>query len=230
MKTIILLTLLLPAMVHAQSRSLAQFVTWKPKAGMQQQFEEGYKKHLEWHKDAGDTWNWYGWFFISGERTGQFMDATIDHAWGDFDKPVDAAGDRADNEKNTMPYADLTGSYKLDAISNLSHFGQYGLRAKYMKLICLQVIDAYGATFRVRNIKNWYADKKGIQYFVTYKTFDGGRMDHWYILIGADSWADFEAAAEVGEKLLRDSGVFKSVTSETLLYRHDLSRFPSEQK
>lgn len=228
MKALILAAILLPAIGHAQSRSLAQFVTWNPKPGMQQQFEEGYKRHLDWHKNAGDTWNWYGWFFISGPRTGQFMDATIDHAWGDFDSPVDPVGDRADNEQNTVPYADFMTASKLNAVTTLSRPGQHGLRSKYMKMITLQVVDDYQASWRIRNLRNKVSDSKGINFFVTYKTIDGGRMDHWYILIGADNWADFEACVDAGDKLL-DSGVFKSIASETLLYRHDLSRFPSEK-
>lgn len=225
MKTLIVLALLLPVIGSAQSRSLAQFVTWNPKPGMEQQFEEGYKKHLEWHKNAGDTWNWYGWFFLSGPRTGQFMDATIDHAWGDFDNPVDPAGDRADNEKHTVPYADFIDAAKLNAVSNLSRSGQYGLRTKYIKMITLQVLDDFSANVRIRNLRNKLADKTGINFFVTYKTVDGGRMDHWYILIGTDSWAGFEQCEDAGDRLI-DSAVFKSITSETLLYRHDLSYFP----
>jgi hypothetical protein len=157
------------------------------------------------------------------------MDATIDHAWGDFDNPVDPAGDHADNEQNTVPYANFIGAAKLNAVTSLSRPGQYGLRSKYMKMITLQVLNEYSATWRIRNLRNRVEDKKGINFFVTYKTIDGGRMDHWYILIGADNWADFEACADAGDKLL-DSGVFKSITSETLLYRHDLSRFPAEKQ
>ncbi|WP_127132551.1 hypothetical protein [Pseudoflavitalea rhizosphaerae] len=229
MKALILFAIMLPAIGYAQSRSLAQFVTWQPNPGMEKQFEEGYKRHLDWHAKAGDTWNWYGWFFISGPRAGQFMDATIDHAWGDFDNPVDPAGDHADNEQNTVPYASFIGAAKLNAVTSLSRPGKYGLRSKYMKMITLQVLNEYSATWRIRNLRNRVEDKKGINFFVTYKTIDGGRMDHWYILIGADSWADFEACVDAGDKLL-DSGVFKSMTSETLLYRHDLSRFPEEKR
>ncbi|MBO9636473.1 MAG: hypothetical protein J7578_25455, partial [Chitinophagaceae bacterium] len=140
MKHLIFLLILLPVAVSAQDRTLAQFVTWSPRPGMTQQFIEGYKRHLQWHKNANDSWYWYGWFFISGPRTGQFMDATVDRSLADFDDPVDPAGDLADNEKNTMPYADVTSALKLNAINNLSHPGRYGIRAKYMKMITLQVL------------------------------------------------------------------------------------------
>lgn len=215
-------------MGSAQNGNLAQFVIWNPKPGMKQQFTEGYKRHLQWHKEANDPWQWYGWFFISGPRTGQFMDATVDRTLADFDNPIDPAGDGADNEKNTMPYADVTSALKLNAINNLSHPGLYGIRAKYMKMITLQVLNDYAANWHIRNLKNRLSNKDKIKFFITYKTFDGGRLDQWYILIGADSWADFEPALDAGERLM-DSAVFRSITSETLHYRNDLSYFPSPQ-
>lgn len=224
MKALILLILLSPAITFAQSRGLAHFVTWKPKPGMGKDFEEGYKRHLQWHKNAGDTWNWYGWSFISGPRSGQFMDATIDHAFEDFDKPVDPDGDAADNAKNTVPYADFLTSSKLVTINNLSNPGPDGLRAKYMKLITLQVLNEYRAEFMIRQYRN-RCDMNKLKFFVTYKTFDGGRIDHWYVLVGANSWADFEHMAAHNDKLI-DSTVVKSVTTETLRYREDLSQFP----
>lgn len=225
MKILIAIALLLPVMGSAQNRNLGQFVTWKPKPGMEKQFEEGYKRHLEWHKNANDPWFWYGWYFISGPRTGQFMDASLDHSLADFDDPVDAAGDRADNEKNTMPYADVTSAMKLYAVTSLSHPGLYGIRAKYMKMITLQVLNDYSANWRIRNLKNRLENKEQLKFFITYKTFDGGRLDNWYILIGADSWEDFEPAIDAGERLM-DSAVFRSITSETLHYRNDLSYLP----
>ena len=226
MKTLTaLMLLLLPLIGSAQSRNLAQFVTWQPKPGMEKQFEEGYKKHLEWHRDHGDTWNWYGWFFLSGPRAGQFMDATIDHAWGDFDSPVDPAGDRADNQINTVPYADFQQASKLNAIPHLSSPGKDGLKSKYLKMITMDVVDDYSANFRIQRLKNRYSNRNELKFFVTYKTVDGGRLNNWYILIGADSWADLEQTADAGERLI-DSAVFKSVLSETLIFRADMSRFP----
>lgn len=224
MKALILLILLSPAITFAQSRSLAQFVTWKPKAGMEKNFDDGYKRHLQWHKNAGDTWNWYGWYFISGPRSGQFMDGTIDHAFEDFDKPVDPAGDAADNAKNTVPYADLISSSKLVAINNLSNPGPQGLRAKYMQLISLQVLNEYRAEWMIRQYRN-KCDMSKLKFFVTYKMFDGGRIDHWFVLIGSDSWAGFEHLAVHNDKFI-DSTVVKWVTTETLRYREDLSQFP----
>lgn len=94
------------------SHAITSFVIWKPLPGHEDEFESVYKRHLQWHKAAQDTWSWYGWYFVSGERYGQFMDATFDHAWADFDKPIKPAGDRADNRVNVFPYGEVKSVYK----------------------------------------------------------------------------------------------------------------------
>ncbi|WP_298736037.1 hypothetical protein [uncultured Chitinophaga sp.] len=96
--------LLLCSIQSAAQQHIAQFVAWKPKAGAEQLFETGYRQHLLWHKTNRDPWGWYGWFIISGPRTGQFVDATVEHAWSDFDQLLKPADDRADNELHVYPY------------------------------------------------------------------------------------------------------------------------------
>jgi len=64
---------------------------------MDHDFEEGYKRHLGWHRQNGDSWSWNGWTIISGDATGYFVDGTFFHAWSDLDSPVSPAADGADN-------------------------------------------------------------------------------------------------------------------------------------
>jgi hypothetical protein len=101
-------------------KHLAQFALWQPRNGQTAAFETGYKKHLVWHQSNGDTWSWYGWYFVSGPRYGQFLDATFDHAWRDFDHRVNPAGDGADNQLNVEPYADFKLAYKVAFFLSLS--------------------------------------------------------------------------------------------------------------
>lgn len=95
-----LVILLLGHPIFAQSEKIAQFAVWEPKPGQRTEFTAGYQRHLVWHKTNDDKWGWYGWFIASGPRSGQFVDATLDHTWADFDTPVDPAGNRADNARN----------------------------------------------------------------------------------------------------------------------------------
>lgn len=75
MKTLRLIFLLIffASFTYAQNSNIGQFAVWKTKEGQLQNFENGYKQHLNWHKSNDDKWGWYGWFIISGNRYGQFL-------------------------------------------------------------------------------------------------------------------------------------------------------------
>ncbi len=110
------ITLLFVPATRAQSAgTAARIVLWQPDIGRERDFEEGYKRHLEWHRSNNDHWTWLGWNIISGDRTDQFMDGTFFHAWTDFDAPVSPGGDAANNALNVEPYARVrsVGSYEI---------------------------------------------------------------------------------------------------------------------
>ena len=89
---------------------IARITVLAPNSGMHQEFEAGYKRHLDWHRGQRDPWTWHGWSVISGERAGWFIDATVDRTPQELDAPVAPAEDWADNNKNVLPYARLVSS------------------------------------------------------------------------------------------------------------------------
>src|SRR5262245_50158225 len=94
----------------AAAALLARFTTIAPNAGMDADFEAGYRRHLEWHRAHRDPWTWHGWTIVSGERLGLFVDATVDRTIEEVDAPVAPAEDRADNERNVAPHARFVSS------------------------------------------------------------------------------------------------------------------------
>ena len=56
-----------------------------PMPGMKAAYEEGVKKHQQWHKEHNDTWTFNVWQITSGPRTGDYVHVTSGHQWGDFD-------------------------------------------------------------------------------------------------------------------------------------------------
>jgi len=97
----------------------ARIVVIAPKPGEGRAFEEGYQRHLEWHRAHADPWQWYGWSFVLGDRLGQFMDGTFGHASADFDAAVDPAGDAADNAANVVPHADFVSHAVYERLDSL---------------------------------------------------------------------------------------------------------------
>jgi hypothetical protein len=119
MKTIAIMLLFASGKLMAQN-NVAHFSFWKPKPGQANNFENGYKQHLKWHRENGDKWSWYGWYVISGTRDEQFVDATFNHTWSDFDNSVKPSEDGADNNLHTYPFGDVEIGYKMINLTSLS--------------------------------------------------------------------------------------------------------------
>lgn len=59
--------------------------------GAETRFEEGFKKHVDWHRQQKDTWSWNTWMVTTGPDTGRICAGSFSHKWEDFDKPVVSA-------------------------------------------------------------------------------------------------------------------------------------------
>ncbi len=88
----------------------ARIAILRPHDGDTVDFEAGYTRHLEWHRQAGDKWVWYGWNVTFGDRQRWFVYASFGHAAADFDNPVSPADDERDNVVNVTPHAQFAGN------------------------------------------------------------------------------------------------------------------------
>ena len=232
MKNIYLFILLISANAAAQP-TIAHFSFWKPIPGQEQNFEFGYKRHLEWHKDKGDKWSWYGWYFISGKRIGEFFDATFDHNWSDFDNPVKPFGDKVDNAKNTEPYADYLAGMKMMKLSQYCIEDSNSMKKKLMRFITITVTDRRKVGDIFERLKDDYKEI-GIRSLYVFKPVDGSQLNKFIIFIGADDWQEFGKTDNFLEKIVSieyklDIKATGNIVSETLLYRDDMSLFPNQR-
>jgi hypothetical protein len=233
MKGCLAVLLFLCGNVMAQDGQVAHFSFWNPKPGQEKNFETGYKQHLIWHKTNGDRWAWYGWYIISGPRDGQFVDATFNHLWGDFDKSVKPAEDGADNSLHTYPFGDFIAGCKLVFLPNLSISDSNSLRSKFLRLVSIQVTDLPMGKKVIEKLKSKY-QSAGTGPFMTFKLVDGGNLNQLFLLIGLNSFAAYSPFENLQEELTGIEGAMKiktitAITSETLVYRADMSLFPNQQ-
>jgi hypothetical protein len=97
-------------------------------------FEAGYIRHLEWHRQAKDPWIWYGWTISLGDRQRGFVYATFAHSAASLDHPVTPAEDERDTISNITPHAHFAGAgiYEfLPALSRGSGVPQPTLRVEF---------------------------------------------------------------------------------------------------
>jgi hypothetical protein len=98
----------------------ARIATLRPHDGHTVEFEAGYIRHLEFHRQAKDTWVWYGWTIWAGERQRWFVYASFGHSAASLDSPVAPAEDERDNISNVTPHAQFVGNALYEYLPGLS--------------------------------------------------------------------------------------------------------------
>jgi hypothetical protein len=98
----------------------ARIAMLRPHDGDTLDFEAGYIRHLEFHRQARDTWAWYGWSIWAGERQRWFVYATFGHSATSLDNPVPAAEDERDNVANVTPHAQFVGNALYEYLPGMS--------------------------------------------------------------------------------------------------------------
>jgi len=92
----------------------------RPHDGDTVDFEAGYSRHLEWHRQAKDSWSWYGWTIWAGDRQRWFIYATFGRTAAELDNPVSPADDERDNIFNVIRHGHFAGSALYEYLPALS--------------------------------------------------------------------------------------------------------------
>jgi hypothetical protein len=98
----------------------ARIAILRPHDGHTVDFEAGYIRHLQFHRQAKDTWVWYGWTIWAGERQRWFVYATFGHSAASLDSPVAPVEDERDNISNVTPHAQFVGNALYEYLPGLS--------------------------------------------------------------------------------------------------------------
>ena len=77
-------TALLAAQVNPES-SLVEVNVSTPKPGMTQQWEQGRKRHSNFHRAQKDTWPVFVYEVATGDFTGNYISVQPGHSWKDYD-------------------------------------------------------------------------------------------------------------------------------------------------
>ena len=89
------LLLVAPAVAQDARGTITRWHLFTVKSGHDLQWEQAYQEHLAWQRRQNETWTWNTYVIVSGDRLGQYLTMTMDHAWADFDAPAVSAQERA---------------------------------------------------------------------------------------------------------------------------------------
>jgi hypothetical protein len=83
--------------------------------------EAGYIRHLEWHRQVKDPFQWYSYSFVaSTERQRWIIYATFGHTAAQLSNPVSPAEDWRDATINMLPHLQFVGSTVYEFLPALS--------------------------------------------------------------------------------------------------------------
>jgi hypothetical protein len=100
----------------------ARIAILRPLDGQTVDLEAGYIRHLEWHRQAKDTFGWYSYsVWASTERQRWIVYATFGHSASSLSNPVSPAEDERDNLLNVLPHAQFLGNAVYEFLPALSH-------------------------------------------------------------------------------------------------------------
>ena len=99
------------------------------------EWEAGYIRHLEWHRQAHDPFAWYSYsVWASDEHQRWIIYATFGHTSAELSNPVSPAEDERDNLINVLPHAQFMGNGIYEFLPSLSRGNGVptpSLRAEY---------------------------------------------------------------------------------------------------
>jgi hypothetical protein len=116
------------AVAQAEPGPYARIAIMRAIDGHGVEWEEGYVRHLEWHRRVEDPFNWYSYtVWASTERQRWIVYATFGHAARDFDHAVQPADDERDNLLNVLPHAQFLGNWIYEFLPSASRGHQDGV-------------------------------------------------------------------------------------------------------
>lgn len=102
-------------------RPYARIAIMRALDGHSVDWEAGYVRHLEWHRQAKDTFAWYSYsVWASTERQRWIIYATFGHTADELSNPVSPAEDERDNLINVLPHAQFLGNGVYEFLPALS--------------------------------------------------------------------------------------------------------------
>jgi hypothetical protein len=133
------LAAVLPTAARAQAEPgpFARIAMMRAIDGHALEWEEGYVRHLEWHRQVKDPFKWYSYtIWASTERQRWIIYATFGHSASSLSNPPMPVDDERDNVVNVLPHAQFVGNWVYEYLPGLSRGNTHGvptptLRAEY---------------------------------------------------------------------------------------------------
>jgi hypothetical protein len=194
----------------------------KPKAGMEQQYEEALKAHMAWHGQQKDTWEWHTWLEVNGEELGSFVIGTFGHTWEEFDARTEfQAKDAADAVGRLGPYSQ-TVTNAIDVYrADLSRppEGEAPLPLMSVVLFNLKVGAESDFTHYIRKVHEAIGKTNWPTRYIWRQLVNGGDLPQFILILPRKNWAGFKPPEKSFQAMLEEAYGREEAASLLRLYR-----------
>jgi hypothetical protein len=140
----------LPPRLAAQAEPgpYARIAVMRALDGHSVDWEAGYIRHLEWHRQAKDAFGWYSYsLWASTERQRWIIYATFGHTAAELSNPVSPAEDERDNLINVLPHAQFLGNGVYEFLPALSRGNGVPTPAPRADYLTVELAQGAGKAF-----------------------------------------------------------------------------------
>jgi hypothetical protein len=242
----VLLLVALSVAAQGQPGNIASLEFQTPKNGMVQQYEDGRKQKVDWHKQQKDTQALFVFETLTGEHTGTYIVGRLGQHWADFDKPsVSDAADLAEYQKVVGASVERLVTTYYEFLPKWSN-PPTDMNAKYTEVVTFHLRYGKGDDFRSAIARGHEARQKvnSPAHYSWYRLVNGGPGGTYVLTIDRANWASFEddpavkplrddLRAAFGEQeamsvIERLNGSIESTYSDLIEFRRDLSYIPAK--
>ena len=241
--SICMLLAALPAIAQEEPGTIVRVVGWKVKAEMENEFEQGLKRHNDFHRQRNDSRAHVTYQIISGENTGTYLRIAPGRQWTDFDAEAEwAEADDADSATNVDPYIESAEPRYYEYMPDVSRPSRIGPSAM-AEVLFLYLYRRHQGEFNyvLRKVAEGAQKADWSLRYEWYKLVNGGEHPTYVLVLPREKWADFKDP-EMGfsqmlqkafgrhdaETILEKFGkAVKRERSEIVLRRADLSYTPA---
>lgn len=193
------------------------FSFYRIKPEQEQQFLEGYARHLRWHVEAKDPWPWYVWKILNGERRGHYTGGSFGHPWSEFGARPRPLEDRLDHQQNIDRHLETAVLWFVER-RNLPQNASLE-RFPFVTAFFIEIDPAQGARFA----KALRGMRGGRESALWWEVVSGGAHPSYLVLAGAASMPEAMTMRWETLGLERSLAAVRSIRSELWQFRPEIS-------
>lgn len=119
---------IVPPIAQTERGPFARIAIMRAIDGHDVDWEAGYVRHLDWHRQVKDPFRWYSYsVWASTGRQRWIVYATFGHSGSSLSNPIAPADDERDNLINVLPHAQFVGNWIYEFLPALSRGSDTGV-------------------------------------------------------------------------------------------------------